>query len=1473
MLLIIIYLYLQTFRQILATSQTKIDIKIGFLVGSKRLNHDQTYSRPGRHLIHAFNYSIHKANNQFSLERSTSKTIRFVPVIAETYGNESESIRQTIAMITKDKVDFIVGPQETCQVESKLASVFNIGMISHFCTLWKSQTDSQQVELNQSPATFIQTKPPYWKIVQRVATLLDRLLQLPNWYPQQLVLLYFREPVSQDNSRSLSLNYSHSHQRRQDGSYLLGNDALQYKLIGELLEIKLNELLLSTKDPHAASLKDQPTKRRSKSIGRKPVVVLNWHTTFHYGYTKNPFRQLLRRYLFQQQAIASTFNNQSIQCAAATSKFATTAQYRTLPNDHSQGAKLSSRAAIYIVVGHYYEHLGLMLALDELDLLGQKRRQRSQQQSSVLANQQQSLVIGVDIEQYDERDDSSRFLRGVLMDENGNPGQHHSSSEEDLNSIASMYQSYLGVVPTVPTKSAEFLNNIRELYEQNVASDMAQHQDRQEDLSMLTNRTTTLDTIQLTRRLLQFIRLPVEAFYVHDALMLLANFFADCLIKKNFTLNDCREGRRAFRWFANRKYSSSVNQNITWFDSQAQSEGSYALITRKTFNNETSDSEDDFGLVPVGHFLNKFELSETHNLTFEVDLKDIDRVWLPLWCDVLKSNLSQCLNISNIDDYQGWAQESTGTVGAVSVLISVLLIMAACLATIQLIQRKSFSSVDKQTVNNDWFDANDEKNFLNIVHNYLQTLDNNVDSCGEEESHLGKAYLNENCENKSQSAVDLHCFMFPFPSCIFVHWILALYQLKEMMFQYQSKVDKTHEMISEEISLKRFMKQLCKNDIDGSSLKGRSFFTSKHKSTRSLRLLLNKYKTINDCFCQLARLKHETVVELQSVMLNCHGNESKTVRLILEQPERGNLRDCFKSLSTILNPNDAHQFKRLILAPLISDLLDGLEYLHKSDIKFHGELRATTCMLSADWVLKLSGFHTQHMRRSLGEYEQKNLSSKELEGFIYSAPEVLENYTRRSTLSPEALKLADIYSFAFVLYEMIIDQEPWTCLTQVSKSKLLIERVKVDPSFRPPLGKLKDKQDIAPCGSTDKIFDSLSLEHLIRSCWSHSPEHRPHSVEFLRLKLEQVTTTNLMNSSAVPTKPTTTSNAARITSDAVIKPAIPLNFASILPTSSLSSSFAGSNGTTSLERRTDYQVRYIMRYYTKLLEKSSIFHRKELAVEKQRSAILRVKLLPNSIVTRLHQGERIPVRKYERVSFCSFKFNLSQATTNNPHAPVLESVQNSELLFDFLKGVLPQLDKLVESYHDYIHLLDSQVDSSTRYLVYSGEPLFMDGCKKKRSFYNETQLIASFALQLIDLVNRYGQSNSNKLVHVSCGLHTGAVVGGLLLSDDSSTSIHSSHSLLRYVLIGRTIDIANILEQTCNSQRIQMSADFYSYLNSSPLKLPPELEDNKSRQGYVAIKREAKTHMVQSFCDIETYWLLNGPRVNASQSLMMLSPS
>ena len=100
-------------------------IKLGYITGSDTLP-DRFYRRPGQAISGALTLALEEINTNSSI--LPNHTLDFI--IAETYGVQLESIRETVELINKD-VAVYIGPQETCAHEAKVAAAFNIPMISY----------------------------------------------------------------------------------------------------------------------------------------------------------------------------------------------------------------------------------------------------------------------------------------------------------------------------------------------------------------------------------------------------------------------------------------------------------------------------------------------------------------------------------------------------------------------------------------------------------------------------------------------------------------------------------------------------------------------------------------------------------------------------------------------------------------------------------------------------------------------------------------------------------------------------------------------------------------------------------------------------------------------------------------------------------------------------------------------------------------------------------------------------------------------------------------------------------------------------------------------------------------------------------------------------------------------------------------------------------------------------------------------
>ncbi|KAL6448488.1 hypothetical protein ACFW04_000413 [Cataglyphis niger] len=104
-----------------------------------------------------------------------------------------------------------------------------------------------------------------------------------------------------------------------------------------------------------------------------------------------------------------------------------------MPNPfHKHVRETFRKTRIYVILGEYFEHMGLLMALDEMNLL----------------TKGEYWVVGVDIEQYDEKR-PDKYLRGLWQ------------KKMDL-SIVNAYRNYFGIVASAPINFMNFTRLVNE---------------------------------------------------------------------------------------------------------------------------------------------------------------------------------------------------------------------------------------------------------------------------------------------------------------------------------------------------------------------------------------------------------------------------------------------------------------------------------------------------------------------------------------------------------------------------------------------------------------------------------------------------------------------------------------------------------------------------------------------------------------------------------------------------------------------------------------------------------------------------------------------------------------------------------------------------------------------------------------------------------------------------------------------------
>ncbi|XP_034480343.1 speract receptor [Drosophila innubila] len=421
---------------------------LGYLTGSQRRPGNLDYQRPGITISGAISLAVEQVNA--GRLRTLGHSLEFV--VAETFGDEVASIRQTAALWTQQVAAYI-GPQETCVHEGRMAAAFNLPMISYYCT---HRDPSNKLDF----PTFARTRPPDTQISKSVVALLLAF----NW--TQVSFLYLDDASS------------------------------QYQPVAETI--------LNTLSGAGVAVRD----------------IRTWNTIYHHGFMANPFDALV------EQTHANT--------------------------------------RIYLVLGHYYEHVGLMVSL---------------QQKGLLAHGEY-FVVGIDIEQYDPAK-PEKYLRGMLMEE-----------VEPL--AAQAFQSYLGIVPTAPVSFATFAHEVNKYMERAPF-----------------NFPNPLGLFGGAKQI------SAEAAYLYDAVHLYANALLSVLEAGGKPKN----GSAIVAAIKGSRYLSAMGYHV-YIDENGDAAGNYTVLVRGRVRNNRNQTV--LGLVPAGTFSHKSMNSTNSSNTDALPKQDLN---------------------------------------------------------------------------------------------------------------------------------------------------------------------------------------------------------------------------------------------------------------------------------------------------------------------------------------------------------------------------------------------------------------------------------------------------------------------------------------------------------------------------------------------------------------------------------------------------------------------------------------------------------------------------------------------------------------------------------------------------------------------------------------------------------------------------------------------------------------------------------
>ncbi|XP_071149150.1 atrial natriuretic peptide receptor 1-like [Mytilus edulis] len=205
----------------------------------------------------------------------------------------------------------------------------------------------------------------------------------------------------------------------------------------------------------------------------------------------------------------------------------------------------------------------------------------------------------------------------------------------------------------------------------------------------------------------------------------------------------------------------------------------------------------------------------------------------------------------------------------------------------------------------------------------------------------------------------------------------------------------------------------------------------------------------------------------------------KCIYRVTEYNSRGSLQEIVQNDSINLD----WDFK----AALLTDLANGMAFLHDSPFLAHGRLNSERCVIDSRFVLKITGYGLNFIRG-----EDPLISVKNEQEYLWFAPEVLRGKF-------DVSQAADVYSCSIIMFEVLTRMTPFELDLDLLTVKGIVSKLRDDglqQPFRPQMP-----------GDTDEPL----IIGLMKECWDESSSKRP-TFKAIKKQLKTLTGHNILDS-------------------------------------------------------------------------------------------------------------------------------------------------------------------------------------------------------------------------------------------------------------------------------------------------------------------------------------------------------------------------